>query len=139
MIAKGDAGTLWIGGIKYETYSEPFIAEGSSDRTSSLLFTSYHSAPTGGEFVEFVPDVTGPLYTTSPGEPTPPGGQTITGLDFDTQSRLNYRGKYNFVGCQNVLEQELETYQIWWMGGGPPPNGTVCTQPLFLYKDRGCL
>ncbi|MCJ1323073.1 hypothetical protein MMC15_008424 [Xylographa vitiligo] len=132
--------SLWVGGIKYEIYSEPFTFQSDSQPTTSLLFTSYHSAPTDAQYVYIGTNFTLPLFSV-PGPFNLPssGAFDITGFEFDSTDRLSYRGRYNFVGCRNIaLESQLETYKIWWAGGGQPPNGTMCTPPLFLYRDTNC-
>ncbi|MCJ1412397.1 hypothetical protein MMC19_006491 [Ptychographa xylographoides] len=133
-------GTLWIGAITYEIYAEPLILTGSSEPATSLLFTSYHSAPTGSQYVALLSNATGPVVTTVPHSfVSPYGGLQLLGFGFDATGRLGFWNQTAFFGCRSaVLSVDLETYQIWWLGQGSPPNSSACVGPLYLYQDTGC-
>ncbi|KAI9711357.1 MAG: hypothetical protein M1812_007206 [Candelaria pacifica] len=127
--------SLWIGGIKSQLYSEPFIASGSN---GGIYFTSWHSVPTGGVSLELYPNQTKALGTTVPHGGSPFPGGSLSGFNFDGTLRLNYNGEFNFIGCQTEEQKKLQTYQIFWKGADEIPEGLTCTGELFLHQVAGC-
>ncbi|MCJ1312134.1 hypothetical protein MMC25_005808 [Agyrium rufum] len=130
-------GTLWIGAIRQEIYAEPLNLLTSAP--SNLVFTSYHSASAGTQYVEVAPGFTGPLLTSEPfgGFNGPPF--VISGFGYALNGQLQFDGKSSFIGCKNAqAPADLETYQLWFQGNGAPPKGLNCTSPLYLYRDLTC-
>jgi len=127
--------SIWIGGIKSETYSEAFLAQGDSGFT----FTSYHSVPTGWQTLYIYPNKTQPISFTVPHSASIPADAATTGFGFGANGYLTYNGENKFIGVQtgNQAEQ-LQTYQIWW-AGGEAPAGYNATGPLYLYKYQQCI
>ncbi|KAI9699654.1 MAG: hypothetical protein M1836_002688 [Candelina mexicana] len=127
--------SLWIGGIKSQIYSEPFIATGSS---GGIYFTSWHNVPTGGVNIVLYPNQTKALGTTIPHGGSPSPGGSLSDFNFDGTLRLNYNGEYKFIGCQDEEQKKLQTYQIFWKGADDVPAGLTCTAELVLYQVAGC-
>ncbi|KAI9730652.1 MAG: hypothetical protein M1818_008134 [Claussenomyces sp. TS43310] len=127
-------GSIWIGGIKSEVYSEPFLAQSGQGR---LVFTSYHSVPTGWQLVYIYPNETTPVGLTVPHGGAIPQGASSSGFAFDDEGLLKYNGANKFFGCQTAVESKLQTYEIYWIGDSEP-NGVSCIGPLYLEQDDGC-
>jgi len=128
--------SIWIGGIKSETYAEPFLVSSGSD---SLSFTSYHEVPTGWQDVYLFPNSSQPVGFTVPhGSSSTPEGATTTGFAWGSDDYLVFNGENNFIGCQdtNSAQAELQTYEIFWAGNGAPA-GVDCTDTLYIYQNSG--
>jgi len=128
--------TIWIGGIKSASYSEPFLVQGES----GFAFTSWHSVPTGWQELYIYPNESQPIQFTIPHGGSIPQGAVTDGFAW-TANGLTYNGENNFIGCKSLeASAAFETYQIYWAGDGAP-SGLNCTGTLYFYKfgsGSGC-
>jgi len=128
--------SIWIGGIKSATYSEPFLVQGET----GFSFTSWHSVPTGWQKLYIFPNETQPVQFTIPHGGSIPEGAVTDGFAW-TANGLTLNGENNFIGCKSSeASSAFDTYEIYWAGAGSPA-GVSCTGPLYLYKfgsGSGC-
>jgi len=135
-VLRSNKGSIWIGGIKSATYSEPFLVQGET----GFSFTSWHSVPTGWQELYIFPNETQPVQFTVPHGGSIPEGAVTDGFAW-TANGLTLNGENNFIGCKSSeASSAFDTYEIYWAGAGSPA-GVSCTGPLYLYKfgsGSGC-
>ncbi|KUJ11972.1 uncharacterized protein LY89DRAFT_217775 [Mollisia scopiformis] len=125
--------SIWLGNIKYDAFSEPFVPQVFED--GGIQWTSWHSSPTGFTHPWILESKTAPVGFTRPHSMSgDPEGSTDL-LEFNPDGVLTSNGANKFVGCQTEeqLKKNNRTYQIWWQGAGPVP-GVECTSIVVLYK-----
>jgi hypothetical protein len=125
----------YLGQTKYQLYSEPLIVSGAGSTVgfgSGLTFSSIHSTANGGQEAYIVPHQTQPIGFSVP-HGTPPAGARTSGFAFDGSGTLTNNGMNRFYACQNAAQAAINSYQIWWWGGGEP-DGVYCKGPIHLRK-----
>ncbi|KAE8453002.1 hypothetical protein EG329_012189 [Mollisiaceae sp. DMI_Dod_QoI] len=122
--------SMWIGGMKYQSYSEPLIVKLIIG--GHLKFTSWHETPLGFSYPYIFDTKTAPVGFKDPRSSSIPAGATPYHIRFNKEGILTYNGKNKFVGCRNEEMAKLHTFQIWWQGAGPL-EGWNCSTPLIFY------
>jgi hypothetical protein len=118
--------SLFIGNIKYETYSEPFIVSPQGS------FLSQHQAPTGWQYTYVYPSESAPVgLTIAHAGGSPPAGASTEGFNFNINGNWAINGTRNWLAC--AVEKDdagnWETAQIHWLGS---PNGSGECTPISL-------
>lgn len=136
------AGSVWVGDIKSQVYSEPFTSSGRG----YIYFTSYHQTPTGGQYAYIFPNDTKPLGLTIPHSSSLPAGTNATDQAFNCNGSpcsvsprgnyLNFYGENKFIGCQDEAAAAIRSYKVYWGGGAAAPEGLNCTGPLYIYQYK---
>jgi hypothetical protein len=130
--------SAYLGGIKYQSYSEPLIVNPppAFPSTSSLTFFSIHSSPTGFQNMYVVPHQSQPIGFSVPHGSAPSGVRT-TGFSFAADGGMRNNGYNLFYACQDAELDSLHAWQVYWMAG-PAPPGMRCKGPIKIQAGDAC-
>jgi hypothetical protein len=105
--------SLFLGNIRYETYSEPFLAYGSG---ANINFLSIHAAPEDEQILYVHTNSSSPVAFTQPGSLGSPNGGGFA-MNGSTGGSLMWNGATRWKAC--VAESQWgHTYQVYWDGEG---------------------
>lgn len=128
--------SAYLGGVKFQSYSEPLVVGNLTVDQSSLAFQSIHSSPTGFQLMYLYPYESKPVWFSVP-HGSPPAGVVTAGFSFSQEGALLNWGANNFHACRDAKLEDLNAYQIYWFGAGSPA-GLNCTGPITIIADDAC-
>ena len=128
--------SAYLGGIKYQSYSEPLITNTPSAGADGLSFLSIHSSPTGYQQMYVVPHQSKPVGFSVPHGGAPAGVRT-TGFSFGGDGGLLNNGRNLFYACATPELQAMHAWQVYWMAGRVP-GGMTCKGPIKIVAGNGC-
>lgn len=128
--------SVYLGEIKYQTYSEPLLVTGASDSSTIISFQSIHSVPTGSQRLYLWPRQSKPLGFSIP-HGSPPQGSRSGAWAFDGQGNLENNRRNLLYACQNEELEAINSWQMWWIAGDWP-EGWDCRGPVNFKRGEGC-
>ncbi|RVX65965.1 hypothetical protein B0A52_09850 [Exophiala mesophila] len=128
--------SAYLGGVKFQSYSEPLVVGNLAAHQSSLTFQSIHSSPTGFQLMYLYPYESRPVWFSVP-HGSPPLGVLTAGFSFSQDGALMNWGANHLHACRNAKLENLNAYQIYWFGSSSPA-GFNCTGPIAIVAGDAC-
>lgn len=141
---KWSTDTIWIGDVKNQSYSEPFLVTTISHGEPALNwnFTSYHGSEFPilftfylGQFspIIFLENIPGIGAHGTPFQP----GEADIGFGIGVDGYIEWHGSNNFTACQTPEQEALLMWQIFFDNNGAARYGLTCTDNLYVHIGLG--